>query len=290
MTFYPRKHHDTHKANATMSAAFAVFPILGGSGLLFGGGAALYADRRALTKEMRERESTQRRGHASGDHEEDLVLVRYLSAAIGDPRRTPHIFFLTGAALYMVGIIATACLQAHMMAETVSGSTVTQQVLLILYATLSGTGAFVMTIGARWFQPGSRNALVFHVICACVFMAFGFMYAGAIVSLANRPECGSGSTVAAVRIGFAIAGGVACFFNMLFAGGAGYASVRIAWHYAAAEGEDATDPERRLTGAEIRELRWRECALACGQIVIGICLSALTASGAAEIVDFRWTV
>ena len=132
MTFYPRKHHDTHKANATMSAAFAVFPILGGSGLLFGGGAALYADRRALTKEMRERESTQRRGHASGDHEEDLVLVRYLSAAIGDPRRTPHIFFLTGAALYMVGIIATACLQAHMMAETVSGSTVTQQVLLPL--------------------------------------------------------------------------------------------------------------------------------------------------------------
>ena len=93
-----------------------------------------------------------------------------------------------------------------------------------------------------------------------------------------------------MRTGFAIAGGVACFFNMLFAGGAGYASVRIAWHYAAAEGEDATDPERRLTGAEIRELRWRECALACGQIVIGICLSALTASGAAEIVDFRWTV
>ena len=60
-----------------MSAAFAVFPILGGSGLLFGGGAALYADRRALEKDMRERESTQRRGHASGDHEEHLVLVRY---------------------------------------------------------------------------------------------------------------------------------------------------------------------------------------------------------------------
>jgi len=273
-----------------MSAAFAVFPILGGAGLLFGGGAALYTDRRALKKEMRERESTQRRGHASGDYEEDLVLVRYLSAAIGDPRRTPHKIFLTGAALYMVGIIVTGCLQAHMMAQTVSGSTVTQQVLLILYATLSGTGAFVMTIGARWFQPGSRNALVFHVIFACVFMACGFMYAGAIVSLANRPEFGGpGSTVAAVRIGFAIAGGVACFFNMLFAGGAGYASVRIGWHYATAEGGDATDPERRLTGAEIRKLRWRECALACGQIVIGICLSALTASGAAEIVDFRWT-
>ena len=64
-------------ADSDASVAFAVFPIFGGSGLLFGGGAALYADRRALTKEMRERESTQRRGHASGDHEEHLVLVRY---------------------------------------------------------------------------------------------------------------------------------------------------------------------------------------------------------------------
>ena len=45
-------------ADSDASVAFAVFPIFGGSGLLFGGGAALYADRRALEKDMREREST----------------------------------------------------------------------------------------------------------------------------------------------------------------------------------------------------------------------------------------
>jgi len=285
-----------------MPAALAVVPALGGMGLLLGGSVAMYVDRLQLLQQQQRR--AQQLGRAP-----DLVLVRYLSAAIGDPKGLPHQIFFVGVTVYMIGLSVTGCLQAHVLANTVSDSTM-QQILLIGYAVFSGISGIIMAVGARLFRPNSVKGLVFHAVFACGFMICGFLYGTATISL-SKEVFGAGSTVQAVRTGFAIAGGVGCVFNFMFAGAAGYGSIRIGNHDmeedaaaerasgAASRGNNNEDSRAQigvrkseggggnhLTPAQIRKLRRLESAFAIGQMVIGISLSAFTAMGAAEMVIF----
>merc|ERR1712032_677025 len=170
--------------------------------------------------------------------------------------------------------------------------------------------------GAHLWRPNSFKAFVFHAVFACGFMVCGFLYGSATISL-SKDVFGAGSTVRAVRTGFAIAGGVGCVFNMLFAGAAGYASIRIGQHNMEEDAaiERATQRETgmssygnhnddssaldvvqssrgggsagtRLTPAQIRKLRCLELVFAIGQMIIGISLSVFTATGAAEMAIF----
>jgi len=275
--------------------------------LLLGGAGAMYVDRLLLLQQSQRRAQQLRKTP-------DLVLVRYLSAAIGDPEGLPHRIFFVGVTVYMIGLTATSCLQAHVLANTVSDSAM-QQILLICYAAFSGISGIIMVVGAHLWRPNSVKAFVFHAVFACGFMVCGFLYGTATISL-SKDVFGAGSTVRAVRTGFAIAGGVGCAFNMLFAGAAGYASIRIGQHNMEDDAaiERATERETgissygnhnndssafdvvqvsngggsvgtRLTQAQIRKLRCLELVFAIGQMTIGISLSVFTASGAAEIID-----
>lgn len=290
------------------SLALVVFPVLGGMGLLLGGAVAMYVDRLLLLQQSQRRAQHLRRAP-------DLVLVRYLSAAIGDPEGLPHRIFFVGVTVYMIGLTATSCLQAQVLANTVSDSTM-QQILLIFYAVFSGISGIMMVVGAHLWRPGSVKALVFHSVFACGFMVCGFLYGTATISLATD-VFGAGSTVRAVRTGFAIAGGVGCVFNFLFAGAAGYGSIRIVQHNMEEDAaiERATERETgissygnhsedssaldvvqlsnggggggtRLTLAQIRKFRCLELVFAIGQMIIGISLSVFTATGAAEMAIF----
>ena len=93
-----------------------------------------------------------------------LVLIRYVSAVIGDPKGWPHRVFLVCVTVYALCLIATGCLQAHILETRVPGSATWQ---LIVYPIAGGVCGVVManfTNGHAACTKNSRKAIIFHCV------------------------------------------------------------------------------------------------------------------------------
>ena len=284
----------------------AVVPILGGASLFLGGAVAIALDRARLVRTERQR--AQKLGR-----QPHLVLIRYLSAVIGDPKGWPHRVFLVCVTVYALCLIATGCLQAHILETRVPGSATWQ---LIVYPIAGGVCGVVManfTNGHAACTKNSRKAIIFHCVFASGFIGFSVSYGGSTVSLATA--LAESAALQAARTACAITCGVGCFWNIMLAGAAAYGSIKLGQHEAAedeaieaaAAGGAATSgdswnrtvastgleliranpeseaPSPLLTPAQIRKIRCAEMMLAAGQCTAGTAVAALTAMGAAEM-------
>ena len=202
----------------------AVVPILGGASLFLGGAVAIALDRARLVRAERQR--AQKLGR-----QPHLVLIRYLSAVIGDPKGWPHRVFLVCVTVYALCLIATGCLQAHILETRVPGSATWQ---LIVYPIAGGVCGVVManfTNGHAACTKNSRKAIIFHCVFASGFIGFSVSYGGSTVSLATA--LAESAALQAARTACAITCGVGCFWNIMLAGAAAYGSIKLGQHEAA---------------------------------------------------------
>ena len=219
-----RRRRRRRRKPPAVGYVLAVVPILGGASLFLGGAVAIALDRARLVRAERQR--AQKLGR-----QPHLVLIRYLSAVIGDPKGWPHRVFLVCVTVYALCLIATGCLQAHILETRVPGSATWQ---LIVYPIAGGVCGVVManfTNGHAACTKNSRKAIIFHCVFASGFIGFSVSYGGSTVSLATA--LAESAALQAARTACAITCGVGCFWNIMLAGAAAYGSIKLGQHEAA---------------------------------------------------------
>mmetsp|Transcript_4166 Transcript_4166/g.10684 ORF Transcript_4166/g.10684 Transcript_4166/m.10684 type:complete len:281 (+) Transcript_4166:459-1301(+) len=275
---------------STVGSALAAIPVLGGASLLLGGAASIYTDH--VQVKCEEKQRAERVGR-----EPHPVLIRYLSAVIGDPGGWPRHIFLVAVTIFAICLSLTGVLQTQVLAKRNNDcpSTCPPAWPFIVYPNACGIAGITMTLfthGHAIFQGKERNATAFHLISASCFIGFAVAYGASTVPLAVALE--QSVVLRTIRTVFAIGCGIGCFFNVLLVGPAAYGTIRLLQHQAAEDqltqasttgtlglqGEETNLP---LTPQQILNVRVFETGLACGQILVGVCVCALTAMGAAEM-------
>lgn len=266
-----------------MTTSYASIPILAGIALCGGGIGAVTLD--LLDQRRKERARSAHEGRPA-----ETVLIRTLSYVTGDPKSSKAWKFLVGCALYAALGGTAGFLQADVLAAA-SGTAEgggsggkTKGALLVVYPIVVGLSGVLLVLGVRLlpYDKYPRAGTVTHVMVAGCFQMFAVIYCFTAVQLATA-VFGEDATITAVRRVFAYIGVACIVLSFLFGGYVMGKTAQLVQHdKAIASSQSRSDANGTLTPKEVWAIKCWTAALGSIQLSLGVAVSAVTATGAAE--------
>ncbi|KAL7529784.1 hypothetical protein ACHAXR_003154 [Thalassiosira sp. AJA248-18] len=243
-------------------------PILAGIALCGGGIGAVSFD--LFEQRREERKRSEQQGRPA-----NTVLIR----TFRDSKSWKAWMFLLGCSLYAVLGGATGYLQPEALADyngNKEGSSETKGVLLIVYPILVGLSGVLMVLGVRLlpYDTYPRAGMATHVIVAGCFQMFAIIYCFSAAQLATT-VFGEEAKITTLRRAFAYTSVVGLALSFLFGGYVMGKSAQLIQHQSDAIGT--------LIPKQVWANKCWMAALGGVQMSIGIAVSVVTASGAAEV-------
>lgn len=295
-----------------LSSPFSALPVLAGAALGGGGVAAVAID---LFEQIGEQ-----RNRADGRAPEP-VLIRNLSYIVGNPRSLKAWMFLIGCALYAAlggatGGLQAAVLSDHNAALAPAGSSTNKAkgALLVVYPIAIGVCGALLVLGVRWvpYTTYPKAGMALHVVMAGCFQMFSIIYCFEAVTLASE-MFGADASITVTRKVFAYISAACLGVSFLFGGYIMGKTAQLYQHESKvktipSQGQDVnnqsanasddttpgvdrqvdleesgtSNPSGILTAKEVWSIRKWMASLAVVQLSIGIAVSAVTITGAAE--------
>ena len=251
---------------------YASIPILAGIALCGGGTCAVLLDLLEQRREEQERSEQQSRPT-------NTVLIRTLSYVTGDPKSWKAWMFLLGCSLYAVLGGATGYLQSEVLANE-EGISETKGVLLVVYPIIVGLSGVLLVFGVKLlpYDKYPQAGIASHVIVAGLFQMFAIIYCFSAIQLATI-IFGEEAKITTVRRAFAYIGVVGLVLSFLFGGYIMGKSAQLSRHERNISSGSSDDT---LTPKQVWTIKCWVAGLGCIQMSIGIAVSVVTASGAAE--------
>lgn len=257
---------------------YASIPILAGISLCGGGVGAVSLDLFEQRREERKRSAQQGRPA-------NTVLIRTLSYVTGDPKSWKAWVFLVGCSLYAVLGGATGYLQSEVLADynEAEGSSETKGALLVVYPIMVGLFGMLLVLGVRLlpYDTHPRAGMATHVIVAGCFQMFAIIYCFSAVQLATT-VFGEEATITTVRRAFAYTSVAGLVLSFLFGGYVMGKSAQLIQHDKVILSGSQSDANGTLTPKQVWAIKCWMAGLGGIQMSIGIAVSVVTASGAAE--------
>jgi len=253
-------------------SAYVSIPILAGISLFGGGIGAAILDLLEQRREERKQSEQQSRPATT-------VLIRPLSNVTGNPKSWKAWMFLTGCCLYALLGGATGYLQSEVMANY-NGSSETKGVQLVVYPIIVGISGMLLVLGVRLlpYDKYPRAGIATHVIVAGCFQMFAIIYCFSAVQSATI-IFGKEAKITTVRRAFTYISVVGLVLSFLFGGYVMGKSAQLSEHekHISSGSHDTTS-----TPKQVWAIKCWMAGLGGIQMSIGIAVSVVTASGAAE--------